>query len=367
MKRVFFLLSSMNVGGVEMSFLGLLTTLPPEQFEIHLGLIHRRGGLLDKLPPYVHLHDVSIFRNLWPIINDPPRKTVKRLFKEGHWGEAAILFILYLWMKLTGSSYWTYRYLLRKEPPLDGDFDSAYAYAGPSQMIDYYICEKVNAKKKYGWVHFDVSRFGIDRGMTRRLYRTYEKIFVVSKEARNVFCGIFPEFAGKTEVFYNIIDKDAIRRLAETAPSFSDGFPGKRILTVGRISKEKGQQTAIRAMKLVLEKHPDVRWYFVGEGKDMAACQSLVRHESLDHDVVFLGLQTNPYSFMRDCDLYVQPSRHEGYCITLAEALCFNKPIVATGFSGAREQLEGKADAWIADFTPESLADSIHSALSSLA
>jgi glycosyltransferase involved in cell wall biosynthesis len=366
MTRLFFLLSSLNVGGVEKSFLGILTTLPPEQYEIHLGLIHRRGGLLDQLPPYVHIHDIFVYNKLWPIINDPPRNTVWRLFKEGHWGEAAILFILYLWMKLTGGSYWTYRYLLRKEPHLDGEFDAAVAYAGPSQMIDYYICEKVNAKKKYGWIHFDVSRFGIDRGMTRRLYRQYEKIFVVSREAREIFCGIFPEFAGKTEVFYNIVNRDLVRQLAESAPTFNDSFTGRRLLTVGRISQEKGQHTAIRAMKQVLDKHPKTRWYFVGEGKDLAECQDLTHQEGLDDSVVFLGLQKNPYGFMRDCDLYVQPSRHEGYCITLAEALCFEKPVVATSFSGAREQLEGKTDSWIAEFTPESIAESIDSALSSL-
>lgn len=366
MKRLFFFLSSMNVGGVEKSFLGLLSTLPPEQYEIHLGLIHRKGGLLDQVPDHVQIHEISIFNTIWPIINDPPRQTVKRLFREGRWGKSAILLFLYLVMKLTGSSFWTYRYLLRNEPFLPFDFDEAYAYAGPSQMTDYYICEKVHAKKKYGWVHFDVSQFGIDRGMTRQLYRKYEKIFVVSNEARNVFCGIFPEFAGKTEVFYNIIDQETIRQLAESAATYNDGFPGKRILTVGRISEEKGQRAAIRAMKLVIEKHPEVRWYFVGEGKDMTFCQSLVCQEGLDNDIVFLGLQKNPYGYMRDCDLYVQPSRHEGYCITLAEALCFNKPVVATDFSGALEQLEGKTDAWIADSSPGSLAEKIDDALSFL-
>ncbi len=356
----------MNVGGVEKSFLGLLTTLPPDQYEIHLGLIHRRGGLLDQLPPYVQIHDISVYNNLWPIINDPPRNTVRRLFKERHGGEATILFILYLWMKLTGSSYWTYRYLLRKEPRLDGEFDAAIAYAGPSQMIDYYICEKVNAQKKYGWIHFDVSRFGIDKGMSRRLYRRYERIFVVSQEARDVFVNMFPEFADKTEVRYSLVDPEQIQRQAETAPTFDDGFSGKRILTAGRISVEKGQRMAILSLKRVLNQHPNIRWYFVGEGKDLEACQDLVRQEGIDASVVFLGLQENPYGFMRDCDLYVQPSLHEGYCLTLAEALCFNKPIVSTAFSGAREQLEGKADAWIADFSPEAIAESIHSALSSL-
>ena len=116
-------------------------------------------------------------------------------------------------------------------------------------------------------------------------------------------------------------------------------------------------------MKQIIDKHPKTRWYFVGEGKSMEACQALVHKEGLDEVVVFLGLQKNPYGYMRDCDLYVQPSRHEGYCITLAEALSFNKPVVVTGFSGAREQLVGKSDAWIADFSPDSLAARINDAL----
>ena len=356
----------MNVGGVEKSFLGLLSMLPPEQYEIHLGLIRKKGGLLDQVPDYVHIHEITIFDKLWPIINDPPRQTVKRLFKEGHRRQSAILLALYFVMKLTGSGYWTYRYLLRNEPFLPDLFDAAYAFAGPSQMIDYYICKKVHANKKYGWIHFDVSRFGIDKGLTRRLYRQYEKIYVVSKEAKDVFLCMFPQFASKTEVHYNIVNPDRILKFAETAPSFDDGFTGKRILTVGRISREKGQLMAIRALKRVLQKHQDIRGYFIGEGKDLAACRALARQDNINDAVLFLGLQMNPYGFMRDCDLYVQPSFHEGFCITLAEVLCFDKPIVATRFSGAQEQLEGKRNAWLADISSESLADRINDALAAL-
>ena len=75
---------------------------------------------------------------------------------------------------------------------------------------------------------------------------------------------------------------------------------------------------AIRAIKRVLQKHQDIRWYFIGEGKDLAACRALARQDNINDAVLFLGLQMNPYGFMRDCDLYVQPSFHEGFCITLA-------------------------------------------------
>lgn len=42
---------------------------------------------------------------------------------------------------------------------------------------------------------------------------------------------------------------------------------------------------------------------------------------------------------MAECDLYVQSSRHEGFCITLGEAKIFDKPIISTNFTGATEQL----------------------------
>ena len=63
----------------------------------------------------------------------------------------------------------------------------------------------------------------------------------------------------------------------------------------------------------------------------------------------------NPYSYIKNCDIYVQPSRHEGYCITLAEARIFNKPIVTTDFVGAREQIVDKENGLIVKCNEEEL------------
>ena len=240
---------------------------------------------------------------------------------------------------------------------MEGEYDVAVAFAGPSQMIDYYIYNKVRAKEKYGWIHFDISKFGIDAGMTAKIYKTYKKIFVVSEEARQIFINRFPQFADKTEVKYNVVPKDQISKMAETGPTFTDDYHGCRILTVGRISKEKGQRLAIEALEILRKKNHDVRWYFVGEGTDLDYCKKLVAEQGLSDDAVFLGLQTNPYGYMRDCDLYVQPSLHEGFCITLAEALCFDHPIVTTNFTGAKEQLKGQPQYFITkNMTAEDLA-----------
>lgn len=363
MRKLFFLLSSMNVGGVEKAFLGLLSTLPIQENEVHLGLLQKRGGLIGFVPSWVHIHEVTVYQPYWRLINDPPLWHIKKQIKSLHWIDAFIHLLLYTHFKLTGNRYWFYQWLLRNEPMMEGEYDIAVAFAGPSQAIDYYVYKKVRAREKYGWIHFDVSKFGIDRGMTARVYRHYQKIFVVSEAAKQIFDNVFPQFKDKTEVRYNIVPKEQIRQLADEGNTFSDEFYGKRILTVGRISKEKGQRMAIGALKILISKGYDVKWYFIGEGNDIEFCRQFAVESGLTDYSIFLGLQINPYGYIRNCDIYVQPSLHEGFCITLAEALCFNNPIVCTRFTGAEEQLKDRNDSIVVDITPEALAEGVENIL----
>lgn len=356
MKKVFFLLHSMNVGGVEKALLGLLSVLPLDQWEVHVGLIRVKGGFLDFLPKEVKVHEIGCYAKYLQLINDPPLSNIKQMLYKGKLMDAFMHSLLYVHFKLTSNRYWFYKYLLRDEPMYPEDFDLAVTFAGPSQMMDYYICEKVHAKKKCGWIHFDVSKFGIDKGMSNRLYKSYQKIFIVSEEGKEIFDKLFPQFSYKTEVIYNVVSYEQIKSLAEIGPTFEDDFQGKRILTVGRVSEEKGQRIAIHALLILLEKGYSVKWYFVGDGNDMHYCKHLVEELNLTQHVTFWGSQTNPYAFMKNCDIYMQPSRHEGFCITLAEALCFTNPIIATCFSGAREQLKNRDNCLVTDMTAENIA-----------
>ncbi len=359
MKRVYFQLGAMNVGGVEKSFLGLLTTLPRNEYEIHLGLLSTKGGYMDFIPDYVHVHKIDCYEPLKRVINDPPLACIKDFFLHGHFIEALIHFFLYVRFKFNGNRYLFYKYILRNIPIESTEYDVAIAYAGPSQMIDFYVCEKIKAKMKYGWIHFDVTKFGIDRGMTRRLYKQYEKVFVVSETAKKRFDELLPELKEKTEVRYNVVSKEQILSLADTGKSFDDDYHGKRILTVGRLSSEKGQDVSVEALKKLVDEGRDVKWYYVGEGNLRNVCKQKAKELGISERVVFLGLQTNPYGYMRDCDIYVQPSRHEGYCITLAEARCFTAPIVATNFTGAEEQLNSYPQSVVTGMSANDIADGI--------
>lgn len=358
-KKIFFLLSAMNVGGVEKAFLGLLSIIPIEKYEIHVGFLQAKGGYMEYLPSHIRIHEINIFKKYWRIINDPPIPYIKSLFKQGKIKDALVHSIIHFYFKLTGNRYWFYKYMLRNEPIMLENFDIAIAFAGPSQAIDYYICEKVNAPIKCGWIHFDVTKFGIDKGMTRCLYQQYKKIFIVSQTAKEKFDRIFPKLKNKTEVFYNIVSKEQVKELALKGPTFTDNFQGVRILTVGRLSAEKGQDIAIQALKILIEKGYNAKWYFVGDGKLRKECELLAARLGITDYVEFLGTKTNPYGYMKDCDIYMQPSRHEGFCITLAEALCFQGPIVSTNFTGAEEQLASRKNGIVTKMSASDISEGI--------
>lgn len=346
----------MNIGGVEKSWLNLVDTIDRKKYEIHLGLLKPQGGYMDYIPKDVIVHHVNCYDQYRSEINDPPQLVLRNYLRQGKFAATMVLFALYSIAKFSKNWFCFYRYIMRDVPMESEDYDIAIAYAGPCQMIDYYVCKKIKAKRRFGWIHFDITKFGIDRGLTRTLYRDFEKIFVVSETAKARFDEAFPELASKTEVRYNIVSHEQVRRMAEEGESFDDEFSGMRILTVGRISAEKGQLEAVRVLKLLIDRGYNVKWYFVGDGNMRRPCVELAQKLGIADRVVMLGTKTNPYGYMRDCDIYMQPSRHEGYCITLAEARSFDIPIVSTRFTGAEEQLSSHAKSQVTAMSPEDMA-----------
>ena len=72
-----------------------------------------------------------------------------------------------------------------------------------------------------------------------------------------------------------------------------------------------------------------------------AKVESLIREYHVEENVILLGTKTNPYPYMKACDIYLQPSRHEGKPIAVEEAKILQKPIVVTDYFSAREQMAG--------------------------
>src|SRR5690625_7513172 len=85
----------------------------------------------------------------------------------------------------------------------------------------------------------------------------------------------------------------------------------------------------------------------------------MIADHQLEKSFILEGVKKNPYPYIRQGDIYVQPSRHEGYCLTLAEARALNKPIVTTATSGALTQLSHGKTGLITDINDQSLLNTI--------
>lgn len=346
-RRVILIAHTMNIGGVEKALLGQLTQYDPAQWDVHVGLLEPKGGFLSYLPPHVTLHEIAYYKRFKDWINRPPLENITSSIKSLNLTDAFGLTAAYISYKITHSQKFFYDHLFRRIATLEGEFDLAIAYAGPFSFIDYYVTQKIKAREKWGWVHYDLSKFHIDKKIISSLYSAYSRINLVSEQGKNIFDRMFPQFKDKTAVHYNIVAKDEILRLANQEATPLGRRPGVvTIVTVGRVSREKGQLKTLHSLKALIDRGHQVQWYYVGAGNDLEHCKQVATELSVDNHAFFVGAKANPYPYMKHCDIYVQPSLHEGYCITLAEAKLFGHPIVATDFTGAREQLEPYQGQW---------------------
>lgn len=359
MKRIVFMMINMNVGGTEKALLNLLNNIDKNQYKVTILMLEKKGGFLNDIPDWVEVKVVNEYEALRELLNDPPQNVSIKLIKGGKVIFGISVLLHYIWCKLVGEMSVYYRYILKDIKIIDNNYDIAVAYAGPMDLISYFVLNKIIAKTKIQWIHFDINKININNKFSRKIFTKFNNLYVVSKSARDNLVERFPEIKDKTEVFYNIISKEQIISLSKNGKGFDDDFDGIRILTVGRLCREKGQDLAIGALEKLIKAGYKVKWYCVGEGPSREYYEDIAKSKGVADNFVLLGATTNPYAYMNECDIYVQPSRHEGYCITLAEARCFNNPIVTTDFSGAKEQIENNCTGIICDVCEDKISQSI--------
>ena len=358
-KKILFMVSSMNIGGVEKSLLSLLAVIPEEKYEITILTLDKKGGFLEYIPNNVKLIEAEWFKYIKPLIMDSPQNIIKRYIKNYEFLKIPSFIYSYFKSKKTNDRYIYYKHVLKSIPECKEKYDVAIAYAGPTEIIDAYISHKVKAEKKIAWVHFDISKHKINKKLYNNLYERFDKIFAVSNECKKKLDEIIPAVRNKSEVLFNIVSEDLINEMSESYVDFDDNYKGIKIITVGRLSKEKGQDLAIKALAKLKKDRYDVKWYCIGDGNSRQEFERLIKEYNLEGDFLLLGATSNPYPYIKSADIYVQTSRHEGYCLTLAEAKALNKPIVTTNFIGAYEQIKNNENGFIVSCNENDLADAI--------
>jgi len=356
----------MNNAGTEKSFLSFAQNLNYDEYDVDLLLAKKEGLFLPLLPKSIRVLEMERYGDLFLMSGKNAVSLVKKTFFKD---DPLVFFkllphflrIVLCPKKRTSEATKMWIRLMQSIPAPKEEYDIALAYWGDRTM--FYLCDKVKAKKKLAWLHFDYRFPARDDSIYLPYFRQCDAIVNVSDTVNKALADKLPEIAHKCVCMENINDPKLIRDLALRGDTFPDThFTGKRLLSVIRICEQKGYDFIVPILRQIKDTGFDnVRWYIVGDG-DPALVEALkdaaIREEVADM-LILLGPTVNPYTYMRDCDIYVQPSRYEGKPITVEEAKILLKPIVATNYLSANEQLENGEIGMVVDIDPSAIADGI--------
>lgn len=113
------------------------------------------------------------------------------------------------------------------------------------------------------------------------------------------------------------------------------------MLFVGELSDRKNQQMLISALPKIKRHIPNARLWLIGNGDAKESLIEAAHEYGVEDSITFLGRRKNPADFMRDCDLYVSPSRCEGLPFNIVEALACGKTVLASRIKGHTDILDG--------------------------
>lgn len=352
MKKIAIVTRKMIAGGIEKSLISMLEAIPKDEFEITLFVMSKGGEFEEFIPKHVKVRCIFGEESTTKekIINNFKKYKLKNIFK--------ILFYTTLALRTKKVSKQE-EYFLKISPQYNEVYDLAIAYHTPASLPVKYLSDYLNAHQKIAWIHSDIEEYKEEMQSYIDYYKEFKTIFCVSKIGLEKFNRLYPNLSNRTQVFYNIVNKNQLINLANEGESFNDNFQGLRILTVGRLTSEKGYDIIPKIVSKLKEEGFDFRWYCIGDGELRNLLEEKIIQYDLQQHLILLGTKTNPYPYYKNCDIYVQTSRHEGYCITLAEARLFNKPIVTTDFLGAREQIINNSTGKIVSFNEIELENTI--------
>lgn len=364
-KNILFIINTLGRAGAERALIELLKKIDENpDLDMDLYAIIPRGELFSEVPKSIN------------ILN--PKWDDGSVHSPGGRGAIALEVMKSFFYKLTGfrllpymvqnakeqkkrgSLQWDklfWRPLAEGKPFNSKEYDLAVAFIEGGAA--YYLDKRVRAKKKAAFIHIDYERAGYLPMMDRDCYGRFDRIFVVSEETGRKFSAAYPHLKDRIYLFRNILDREGIIKKAETGTGFDDDYKGIRLVTVGRLSYQKGYDIAARAFKKLREKGYDVRWYIVGEGPERGSLEKLIGELGISGEFILLGAKDNPYPYINGADIYVHATRFEGKSIAIEEAQVLGKPILASLCTGTVEQIESGTDGLLIDLDEDNLSEKL--------
>ena len=389
-KRLLFAIHYLELGGAEMSLVGLLQSIDYTRYDVDLFVYSHQGELMKYIPQEV---------NLLPEI--PAYAYIERPMKDALLkGQFGVVFGRLLAKgrhKITSTSTGTstrtstgmssdeeklslsltlkqdasiFQYVMNGvEPFLPslhhlGEYDLAVSFLTPHNII----LNKVKAKKKICWIHTDYSKISVNAALELPVWSGYDKVVSISKDVTRAFLKVFPSLESKIVEIHNILPASFVRNRANelSAEEVAREMPREagvvNLLSVGRFTYPKNYDNVPAILKNVNDNvnvNDIIKWYLIGYGGDEPLIRQRIAEAGMEGQVIILGKKGNPYPYIKACDVYVQPSRYEGNAVTVREAQMLCKPVVVTDYATASSQIQDGIDGIIVPMDNEGCAKGI--------
>lgn len=347
MKKILFLHSSMQCGGVEKALIDLVSALDKERYSVTVKLMCEEGALYNEAKTRIPI------KPMFDQFRFPKNRLCQKI------RSVAINFLeknRYKYPKLY------HRIAIGEKYDLEIAFSSF-----DSHII---IANSPNKRsKKMVWVHGnvatdeDMQRYFATSEVLVKCLDSFDKMVFVAETAKEGFEKTF-KINVSSVVMRNVINTDDILEKSkvdlENAYHLSSDM--KTICAVGRLSLEKGYERLVLIHASLLKKDIKHRLIIVGEGKCRENIEKIINEMHLQDTVFLVGYDSNPYKYMRNSDFFVCSSYTEGLPIVCQEALALGIPIVSS-FPSVGELFGDEPCGIISDADDDSLMAAIEKML----
>ena len=354
-KEILIAIPTLNSGGVEVSLMRFINELSKNKdLNIELLMLKKEGLYLKELPKNIKVLEVSYTNQMYNYNNKKEDiKKYKRIIDK-----IKYLNIRFKLRKYIINNNWCgyYKELLPYVLPLEKQYDLAIDWHGYGNFITTVVADKVKARKKAMWLHDEKNEWLSKISFWQD---KFDKIYCVGKSVLKSAYENAPEIKNKLEVLYNMIDYQNIIQKSKLKSEISFNKDTVNIITVGRLEWQKGYDIAIDIASELKQKNFPFCWYVIGGGSQEQELKKIVNDKNLTDNFKFLGIIKNPFPLVKKADLYVLPSRHEGYCIATLEAKILGKIIIATDILSNREQITDGENGFLCKLDKDDFANKI--------
>ncbi len=349
--RIIISMHYLELGGAETALIGLLHALDPERVDVDLFIHSHQGPLMRFIPTWVNvLPEIKQYSMIErPMIEAlragclsvvcgrllaqyKHRQYLKRQNRDGAL-DASIF--QYVAESVTP-------HLPEINPGVC--YDMAISFLTPHNIVR----DKIKARRKLAWIHTDYSTISVNAAQELPVWNAFDNIISISVDVTRAFLKTFPTLAPKIVEIENILSTEFIRRRAdEFAPTEMTGNAIK-LLSVGRYCHQKNFDNVPDICRRLVDMGLNVKWYIIGFGEDESLIRERIATADMSDRVIILGRRDNPYPYIKNCDIYVQPSRYEGKSMTVREAQILCRPVIVTAYPTASSQIADGIDGIIA-------------------